>query len=277
LTLGRLIVGSVALGIFAFARHEPFPTRRDLPLIAFSGITWFSIYNVALNAAEQRVDAGTAAMLVNVGPLMIIVFAGLFLTEGFPRTLIVGGAVSFLGVVLTKLTDAGLVSSTRQGRHTYYQIASEEVAAAIEALSLVSSELPISSWKESRTRSRLYFARTCYDHLAGRLGVSVTEALLSTKVLKRVAGDFLLTPDGREWSRGFGFDLQQRSRRPLVKACLDSTHRRFHVAGQLGREITNTFLANKWIVRAPSSRMISLTPKGEEGLRTEFGINWTKA
>jgi drug/metabolite transporter (DMT)-like permease len=99
LTLGRLLVASVALGVLVLIRREPFPARRDLLPIALMGVLWFAAYNVALNEAERRVDAGTAAMLVNVGPLLIAVLAGVLLREGFPRQLVVGCAVAFAGAV----------------------------------------------------------------------------------------------------------------------------------------------------------------------------------
>jgi drug/metabolite transporter (DMT)-like permease len=100
LTLGRLLVASVVLGAVVAIRREPLPSRRDVPAIVVCGVLWFGVYNVALNAAEQRVDAGTAAMLVNVGPILIAVLAGVVLREGFPRTLLVGCAIAFAGVVV---------------------------------------------------------------------------------------------------------------------------------------------------------------------------------
>ena len=100
LALGRLAIGSVALGLLVLVRREPLPSRRDLPAIAFCGIFWFGLYNLALNEAERRVDAGTAAMLVNLGPILIAVLAGLVLREGFPRRLLAGCAVAFAGTVV---------------------------------------------------------------------------------------------------------------------------------------------------------------------------------
>src|SRR5881628_35513 len=76
LALGRLVVGSAALGILMLARREPLPARRDLPALALCGVLWFGFYSVVLNDAEQRIDAGTASMLVNVGPILIAVLAG---------------------------------------------------------------------------------------------------------------------------------------------------------------------------------------------------------
>jgi hypothetical protein len=83
LALGRLLVASVALGAFALARRERLPARGDLPGIALCGILWFALYSVVLNEAERTVDAGTAAMLVNVGPILIAVLAGSFSARGF--------------------------------------------------------------------------------------------------------------------------------------------------------------------------------------------------
>jgi drug/metabolite transporter (DMT)-like permease len=101
LTLGRLLVGSLALGAgLLVTRRWVWPTRREWALVVLCGLAWFTVYNLALNAAEQRVDAGTTAMLVNVGPILIALFAGLWLGEGFPRWLVIGALVAFGGAVL---------------------------------------------------------------------------------------------------------------------------------------------------------------------------------
>jgi drug/metabolite transporter (DMT)-like permease len=113
LSLARLLIGSAALGAFVAARREPLPPRADLPRLIVCGVLWFGIYNVALNQAERHVDAGTAAMLVNVGPVLIAVLAGVLLGEGFPRTLLAGCAVAFAGAVLIGIatSDGGLAAS----------------------------------------------------------------------------------------------------------------------------------------------------------------------
>jgi drug/metabolite transporter (DMT)-like permease len=120
LTLGRLLVGAAVLALVALARREPLPTRESLravwPGVVACGLLWLAVYSIALNAAERRVDAGTAAMLVNVGPILIAVLAGLFLGEGFPRKLLLGCGIAFAGVVVIGLgtpssdaTTAGVV------------------------------------------------------------------------------------------------------------------------------------------------------------------------
>lgn len=109
LALGRLTIAAVVLGLLVLARREPLPAARDLPLIALSGLLWLGAYSVLLNAAEQRVDAGTAAMLVNVGPILIALLAGYLLGEGYPRTLFAGCAIAFAGVIViaTATSDGG--------------------------------------------------------------------------------------------------------------------------------------------------------------------------
>jgi len=100
LTLARIAVASVVLGIIVLARHEKLPPRRDVARIVFCGLLWLGAYNLMLNAAEQRVDAGTAAMLVNVGPVLIALMAGWLLKEGFPRNLVVGCGIAFAGAIV---------------------------------------------------------------------------------------------------------------------------------------------------------------------------------
>jgi drug/metabolite transporter (DMT)-like permease len=100
LALGRLTLASIALGLVVAVRREPLPAARDVPAIAFCGVFWFALYNIALNDAERHVDAGTAAMLVNLGPLLIALFAGVVLGEGFPPPLLAGCAIAFAGTIL---------------------------------------------------------------------------------------------------------------------------------------------------------------------------------
>ena len=113
LALGRLIVSLAILGTVAAVRRERLPARRDLLWIATFGVLWLAVYSVALNEAERRVDAGTAAMLVNTGPILIAIFAGIFLREGFPPGLFAGCAVAFCGVVV--IAFATTQSGARSG------------------------------------------------------------------------------------------------------------------------------------------------------------------
>ncbi|MGW6280554.1 DMT family transporter [Kribbella sp. NPDC055071] len=108
LSLARLLIGSVLLGLVLLVKREPFklPQRRDWPLLLGCGVLWFGVYNLALNAAERRLDAGTSAMLVHVAPLLVALLAGLTLGEGFPRQLVIGSLIAFGGVLLIGLSTS---------------------------------------------------------------------------------------------------------------------------------------------------------------------------
>jgi drug/metabolite transporter (DMT)-like permease len=108
LALGRLLVGALVLAALVVGRGGWVrPTGREWSLLVVCGLGWFGLYNLALNAAEQHLDAGTTAMLVNLGPILIAVLAGLLLGEGFPRWLVAGIGVAFAGVVLIGLATRG--------------------------------------------------------------------------------------------------------------------------------------------------------------------------
>jgi drug/metabolite transporter (DMT)-like permease len=109
-----LVIGSVVLGLFVIVRREPLPSRRDLPLIATCGLLWFALYNVALNAGERHVDAGTASMIIRVGPILIALLAGALLGEGFPRPLLAGSAIAFAGTAVVALA-AGRSATNETG------------------------------------------------------------------------------------------------------------------------------------------------------------------
>lgn len=133
LSLGRLLVGSLLLGAFVFARPRRWPAKGDWKLLLVCGLLWFGVYNVALNEAEQRLDAGTAAMLVNVGPLLIALLAGLLLGEGFPRQLVIGSIAAFGGVVL-------IGTSSSDGRAETWGVILCVVAAVAYAIGVVAQK-----------------------------------------------------------------------------------------------------------------------------------------
>jgi drug/metabolite transporter (DMT)-like permease len=134
LALGRLVVGSLALGAVMLARSEPLPPRSTWVRAAVCGVLWFGVYNVALNAAEHRIDAGTAALLVNTAPIFLALLAGAILHEGFPRALLVGCLVSFAGVAVI----AGAVS--RHGLQATWGAALCVIAALAYAAAIVAEK-----------------------------------------------------------------------------------------------------------------------------------------
>jgi drug/metabolite transporter (DMT)-like permease len=107
LALGRLLVGTLALGAVVVLRRPTLPTRATILPILISGVLWFGVYNLALNAAERQVDAGTASMLVNIAPIMVAILGGLFLHEGFPPRLLIGCLIAFAGVVVISVATSG--------------------------------------------------------------------------------------------------------------------------------------------------------------------------
>jgi drug/metabolite transporter (DMT)-like permease len=133
LSLGRLLVGSLLLGAFVFTRPRKWPAKRDWKLLLVCGLLWFGAYNVALNEAEQRLDAGTAAMLVNIGPLLIALLAGVLLSEGFPRQLVIGSIAAFGGVVL-------IGTSSSQGKAETWGVILCVAAAIAYAIGVVAQK-----------------------------------------------------------------------------------------------------------------------------------------
>jgi len=133
LALGRLTIGSVLLGMLIARRGAIRPTRRELALLCLAGFLWFGLYNVALNTAERVVDAGTAAMVVNIAPLLIMALAALFLKERLTRGLVIGGAVAFLGVICIGL-------ATRSGNAPWWGVLLCVVATTASAGGVVAQK-----------------------------------------------------------------------------------------------------------------------------------------
>src|SRR3954466_15842711 len=113
--VGRLLIGSIVLGLIVAVRREPLPARHDVPAIVLCGLLWFALYNVALNAGERHVDAGTASMIIRIGPILIAVLAGLVLKEGFSRHVFAGGAIALGGTAVIALATAGTGASSIEG------------------------------------------------------------------------------------------------------------------------------------------------------------------
>jgi DNA-binding transcriptional ArsR family regulator len=172
-----------------------------------------------------------------------------------------GVAVSTAAEHLTRLEGGGLVVSRRDGRRRLVRLAGSEVADAYEALALLSCEKPVSGLRAWSRREELREARTCYDHLAGRLGVAIADAALAAGA---VEPDLSLGPVAKEWLARFGVDLATLPRRPrpLVRVCTDWTERRDHLAGTLGAAICTAILDAGWAVRRRDSRAVRVTPLG---------------
>jgi DNA-binding transcriptional ArsR family regulator len=177
-------------------------------------------------------------------------------------------------VHLAKLVEGGLLAVEPRGRHRYYRLARPEVARAVEALAAVAPSPPARSLREAIVGEAIRAARTCYDHLAGRLGVAIAEALLRGRWIRGANGTFEPTPKGRKAFADLGIDVTEleRSRRALLRPCLDWSERQPHLAGALGAALTSRMLGLRWIRRLPTSRAVRLTHGGEIELRRRFGL-----
>lgn len=169
---------------------------------------------------------------------------------------------------LARLTDASLLIAEKQGRHRYFRLASPLVGQMLESVMAVAGPEPLNTWRGS---DALRAARTCYDHLAGRLGVALADAMAE-------AGHVAMSQDGGEVTdRGYSFlinfgALPTAGRRIFCRPCLDWSERRPHIAGRLGASIASRCLELNWIERQRNSRAVTVTRTGTKGFTETFGI-----
>ncbi len=175
---------------------------------------------------------------------------------------------------LAKLTEAGLLAVERQGRHRYFRLAGPAVAEAMEPLSHLTpnGRVPERRRAQARRVGELRKARMCYDHLAGRLGVALTDSLLKRRFLRRVEGDFRLGPKGRVFLEQLGVDVAtaEGQRRHFARCCLDWSERRPHLGGALGAALAERLIAARWLRRERRSRKVLITATGSQALADAF-------
>lgn len=177
---------------------------------------------------------------------------------------------------LAKLVDGGLLTVTKTGRHRYYRLKNEQVAHALESLAILSPAPRIKSQPDSAEYQALCFARTCYDHLAGKLGVAVTQALLEREYIVADDESYTLTEAGSQWLLNWNIDeiVLRKGRRLFARTCLDWSERQNHLAGALGAAITNRFFEEGWLKRIPGGRAVQLTDAGRAGLKHELDVHF---
>jgi DNA-binding transcriptional ArsR family regulator len=184
-----------------------------------------------------------------------------------------GVAASTATEHLHRLIDGGLLTEEHQGRHRYVRLRGPEVAELVEALSQQAGPpAPVRSLRAARVSAVMAAGRTCYDHLAGRLGVAVTDAMTERLLIDQRTG-FALTDDGVKWfDRALGVDLEGvRTGRPLARSCVDWTERRPHLAGLAGARLCTAALDRGWVTRVTGTRAVRLTRAGDAALRELFG------
>ncbi|WP_338651365.1 winged helix-turn-helix domain-containing protein [Lysinibacillus sp. Y5S-8] len=176
---------------------------------------------------------------------------------------------------LAKLVEGKLIKVEKQGRHRYFQLAGEDIAQFLESFLVISPPPEVRSLKQSSQMKLLQDARTCYDHLAGKLGVQLTESMVYAGYLKLEDKQFILTDEGTLFFTTFGVDLAalKRKRRSFSPACLDWSERRYHLAGALGNGLLNQLLNLGWLTRVPSIRAIKVTEKGKRGFKEVFHLD----
>lgn len=171
---------------------------------------------------------------------------------------------------LSKLVAGGLLACETQGRHRYYRLAGAHVAQAIEYLSAIAPLPPVTAKPLNRQAEGLRFARCCYNHLAGQLGVAVTQALAKNGYLQAIDDKrYEVLPDGAAWFRSLGVDTAVLK---PARQCLDWTERTHHLAGPLGVQLLSALCEAGWLRRSKDSRAVLVTPKGWAQFKAQLGL-----
>ena len=181
---------------------------------------------------------------------------------------------------LARLTDAALLTAEKQGRHRYHRLASPEIARMLEGIMQIASRAgaPARRIAAGPRDAALRKARTCYDHLAGRLGVAISDALIDRGAIEFGDEAGLLSESGVAFLADIGVDLSATTRgrrltaRAFCRPCLDWSERRPHLAGRVGAAICSHFFQQRYVRRTDGSRALTVTRKGEQALRDLFGI-----
>lgn len=174
---------------------------------------------------------------------------------------------------LAKLVDGDLLAVAHQGRHRYFRLASAEAARLLESLAVFAGERRVPKTPRFPKDEAMRTGRTCYDHLAGRLGVALADGLVAGGFLDRLDDGFAITGEGGSKFERLGLDMAtlRRSSRPLLRSCVDWSERRFHLAGGLGAGLLRLMMDRKWLHHT-EGRTVVMTPTGLRGLREAFGV-----
>ncbi|MFF3318574.1 ArsR/SmtB family transcription factor [Streptomyces sp. NPDC003035] len=176
---------------------------------------------------------------------------------------------------LGKLVAGGVLAEERQGRHRYVRLADPGIAHLVEDLATRAEPAvrhPPRGLRGASVGQAMARGRTCYDHLAGRLGIAITEAMTGRGLLRQDTG-FALTDRGVAWFGERGIPLTASGRRPVARGCLDRTERKPHLAGIAGAALCAHALDSGWCVRIGSERAVKVTPEGEDALHRVLGID----
>jgi DNA-binding transcriptional ArsR family regulator len=175
---------------------------------------------------------------------------------------------------LAKLREANLLSLTKQGRHCYFRLSSPKVTQMIESIMVVAADGPHRYRPRWNGDDQLRIARTCYDHIAGRLGVALTDALARHQHIVLNDDGGMVTRAGEKYLTDFGIKLEEvrQGRRAFCRPCLDWSERRPHLAGAVGAAVADRCFELGWIARIRASRALRISASGARGFRETFGI-----
>lgn len=175
---------------------------------------------------------------------------------------------------LSKLIGAKLLAVEKQGRHKYYRFADEKVAQAIENMAaLLPFEYNLAQTKEQKPDG-IKLARTCYDHLAGKIGVEITNAMLKKGIIKKANKEYSVSDFGKKWFNEIGVDIEEarQMKRKFAFPCLDWSERKHHLAGALGAAFLTSIIEKDWIRKKKDSREVIITGRGERELNKCLGL-----
>lgn len=177
---------------------------------------------------------------------------------------------------LGKLVGGGLLKVESEGRHRYFRLAGGHVAEALERLAAIRPNEPVRRRAPTREVTALRNARSCYNHLAGRLGVEVTRALGARSLIEPSTDKrFHVTADGARWFASLGIEVGslRSAHRGIARQCLDWTEREHHLAGPLGVALLATFTDRGWLRRERAGRALQVTPAGDSALKSHLGLD----
>ena len=173
---------------------------------------------------------------------------------------------------LDKLFRRHLLAVEVQGRHHYYRLRDSRVAELLESLALLAAPAPALLGGQRDGARALRFARSCYGHLAGQLGVELTRALCRMRILREDETAYRVTSSGDARLRSLGIEVGALTRRPLTRRCLDWSERRHHLAGALGVALASRMIELGWLSRIRQTRALRITDRGAAAFRAEFGL-----
>ncbi|MEP6928345.1 MAG: helix-turn-helix domain-containing protein [Ginsengibacter sp.] len=176
---------------------------------------------------------------------------------------------------LNKLVQAGLLGVESQGRHRYYKFSGKDIAYAIEAMANLIPHPATGKNQDTENMSPIKHCRTCYDHLAGKVGVLITDSLLQQKIILDRNNSFELSIKGQKWFRGLDINIDKlkQQRRFFLRPCLDWSERRHHIAGSVAASLLDKMLSSDWLRKTKNSRAIIITGKGQKKLYEYFKIS----